>query len=733
MRASLQAVFTAFALVVSCGIAGADQTPVVVTDLTKLRTISDIDVSWDGRLAIFVLHSMAQIESQENGSQAVHEWANQSHLFAIDLTTQNDQPTQLTFGERRDSSPQLNPKADQIAFVRNDENGEPQVWVLPLTGGEARQITAMKGGVSQPKWSPDGLRLLVRSAVPVTELTAPPPWPNQRPGAPQVSSQVSADPDGSIEQIHKWLDENASSGNPIVFNRLNVLSEVGYAEPLALQQLYLIDISDRDQMSQLTDDAASCRDAVFSPDGLRVVYVRSRTTEQHPDEEEDDALWQVDIETKSTKELLSLKGWRLRQPQFSPDGNVLAYTGQQTDAPAFRQWQIGLASLKKDVVSNYYWLTDASTLDRSVQRFQWLDGREALIFNCASKGGYPLLLASFGLIKPAELIGPADGLPRGVHSFASGGGVIIYTLTTWENPSTLRIRRGEEDKQIFNPNAWINTRAVSQPSQYQINVEDRVIDYWLMPPTQQNQSENQTFKVPVVLEIHGGPSAMWGPGERTMWFEFQLLCSYGYAVVYANPRGSGGYGESFQRGNYQDWGDGPSRDVLASLDSALADNSWLDADRQVVTGGSYGGYLTAWIVAHTQRFKAAVAQRGVYDLKTFFGEGNAWKLLGYAFGGEPHDDRYVQKIEANSVVPIADQIYTPLLIMHGVNDMRTGVSQSLMLYRTLKVLGRPVEYVLYPEADHDLSRRGNPHQRLDRLDRILAFFARFAAPTASEE
>jgi dipeptidyl aminopeptidase/acylaminoacyl peptidase len=240
-----------------------------------------------------------------------------------------------------------------------------------------------------------------------------------------------------------------------------------------------------------------------------------------------------------------------------------------------------------------------------------------------------------------------------------------------------------------------------------------------MPPT----SRDPDAAYPLALEIHGGPAGMWGPGEFTMWLEFQLLCSWGYGVVYANPRGSGGYGYEFQRANFQDWGAGPGGDVLAAVDAAVLE-PWVDPDRLVVTGGSYAGYLTAWIISQDRRFKAAVAQRGLYDIETFFGEGNAWRLVEWAFGGWPWDPRVKPVLQRESPFTYVNRIRTPLLIMHGSNDLRTGVSSSEMLYRALKTLGREVEYVRYPEAGHDLSRTGEPRQRLDRLNRIIEFFER---------
>ncbi|HRP64249.1 MAG TPA: S9 family peptidase, partial [Phycisphaerales bacterium] len=313
------------------------------------------------------------------------------------------------------------------------------------------------------------------------------------------------------------------------------------------------------------------------------------------------------------------------------------------------------------------------------------------------------------------------GMPLGVHAFGVGGGAIVYSQTSAMNPCVLRVRDGRSDRLLMDLNAWTAEKELSIPSGGWITRPDGTrVQYWLMEPTRREQGK----KYPLVLQIHGGPSAMWGPGEASMWHEFQLFCAWGYGVVYANPRGSGGYGYAFQRANYQNWGDGPAGDVLAAVDQALM-QEWVDRDRLVITGGSYAGYLTAWIIAHDHRFKAAVAQRGVYHLPTFFGEGNAWRLVPWAMGGAPFDSRFRQIIDRESPFTYVSRIRTPLLIKHGSEDLRTGVSQSEMLYRALKHLDRPVEYVRYPGAGHDMSRTGPPKQRLDRLNRMIEFFERY--------
>jgi dipeptidyl aminopeptidase/acylaminoacyl peptidase len=231
-------------------------------------------------------------------------------------------------------------------------------------------------------------------------------------------------------------------------------------------------------------------------------------------------------------------------------------------------------------------------------------------------------------------------------------------------------------------------------------------------------------KYPLLLEIHGGPSSMWGPGEASMWHEYQYFCSQGYGVVYSNPRGSGGYGLDFLKSNKNDWGTGPTRDVLKALELTIQEG-WADTTKLLVTGGSYAGYLVAWIIAHDQRFAAACSQRGVYDLNTFFGEGNAWRLVPNYFGGYPWQESSRSILQRESPINYVENIKTPYIIFHGDNDRRTGFVQSEMLYRSLKVLGRPVEYVRHPNATHEITRSGVNRQRIDQMLRTYEFFERW--------
>ena len=537
----------------------------------------------------------------------------------------------------------------------------------------------------------------------------------------------------------------------------------------------------------LTTGYASTSGGAWLPDSRHVIYAAPADQTRHPDRVRDAALFLARTDGTVQTTLVDLDGWRLTAPRVAPDGDRIAFLGTRTDDLGYAQPELGLYHLSTRETE---WLTEAFDRSVGPPAWSengwWLyfvapseggfplyrlrtvapppppdttaaaladsfatDSLAAFVFEVLDDTPDPRRLARVGFgppeldlaeadsltadslaadplaVEPWRVPEPLTGTGSGVRSFAVGPGVLAYVLTEPENPYELYAARlsAVEPERLTRHNAdWLAGKRLSRPQAHTLTRDSLEIDYWTLPPTTLRPGQ----RYPLLLQIHGGPSAMWGPGEATMWHEFQTLAARGYGIVFANPRGSGGYGEAFQRANYRDWGAGPSGDVLAALDAAIADEPWVDPDRLVVTGGSYAGYLTAWIVGHTDRFRAAVAQRGVYDLPTFLGEGNAFRLVESHFGGFPWQPEADSVLAAESPLTYVEQIRTPLLILHASEDLRTGVSQSEMLYRSLKLLDRPVEYVRYPAAGHDLSRTGDPDQRLDRLLRIYEFFERYA-------
>ena len=713
---------------------------ITTMDLLELRTIREVDVDRSGRFAIISIESFAATKPLE-GVLRVGDYEIQRHLFHVDLLDADQAPRQLTHGERLDSSPALAPNGREVAFVRvpaKAEDGEKekprgQVWILPLDGGEARQVTTLEHGAAKPKWAPDGRSLLVESRLPLEEIIAAdglPGWSPTRPGKKvhdemgrleAERNEIEPDPAGSLEEIRSWLEGNARERDPRVVDRIAFQGEQALEERTRLRQTFEVSLATRDAAPRRIGRGAVERfDAVYSVDG-RQVFMAARSGEVHPDEILDSRLEQFTLESPASENatvLLDMPGWALSDPLPGPDGSLVAFTGSLVDEPFYRGRQIGLIPVSG---GEPIWATDGTNL--SVDDFCWANEAARVLFTAPDRGAVPLLAASPATLEPVDLIRIRDGLPTQVGAFDAGGNALVWVESSASNPSVLRSRIGGEDRVVHDANPWITNRRISRPTEGWVDRPDgKRIQYWQLPPVGLEPGD----QAPMVLAIHGGPSAMWGPGTSSMWFEWQLAASWGFGVVYCNPRGSGGYGEAFQRANHQDWGPGPTSDCLSVLDEACR-RDWVDASRLVVTGGSYGGFLTAWMIAHDDRFKAAVSQRGVYDLATFFGEGNAFRLVEWAFGGQPFDDRFRDVMDRNSPFQDVARIRTPLLILHGEQDLRTGVSQSAMMYRALKMLDRPVEYVLYPKAGHDLSRSGDPIQRMDRLDRILEFFTRFVS------
>ncbi len=594
----------------------------------------------------------------------------------------------------------------------------------------------------------------------------------------------SPSPDGPLALQRQWLDDRADRRNPDVITRLDFQGEFGLRGPISFQHYFVVDLPDavwtgtpeQPEANRVTEGFRSYSGAQWLNSTGQMIASTRPLDGRPPDDVRTHHLVLIDPGTRRAERFLALEPYALSNPRLSQDATQLAFTATDTTDTGYAQTEIGLFAMDGRTTPQLI----TTDFDRSVGTPRWSPNGWYLYTTAASEGGVPLYrFAPFERdttatndaptgppeVSDSETTFEADStmmrpveaerltaIDRGIRSFDVTDAAAVYVVTEVENPYEVYAASADlsRERRLSSHNAsWLQNRQISQPEPFSLPVTTEAdtfgMDAWLMrPPNAPDAPAANTH--PLMVQMHGGPSAMWGPGEATMWHEFQFMAAQGFAVVYSNPRGSGGYGYDFKRANYRDWGTGPMQDVLAAADSALAANPDLDARRQVLTGGSYAGYLTAWIVSQTDRFRAAVAQRGVYDLSTFFGEGNAWRLVPSHFGGYPWEGNVPPPVNApsdtvavysdsldtprstlirNSPQTYVDQINTPLLIMHANNDLRTGVIQSEMLYRSLKVLGRPVEYVRYPDAGHDLSRTGDPDQRLDRTLRIYEFMTRF--------
>lgn len=713
-----------------------EPSPIVATDLLKVRQLSNPALSPDGRLVAYVVRSI------EPKPDTPDDWVYQSQVWVAG-TDGSSPPRQLT-RTGNNTSPAWSPDGTRLAFVRTLEKEKPQVYLLPLAGGDPQALTRLETGATNPRWSPDGTRILVsstldwarvRDAMEKSGAPAAPGWSPERPGrepndtanwglkggAPKsgpepAAKKPKANPDGTVAERREWLARNEADGNPRVTSRLNLLAETDLRPVPEFAQLFIVPVGEEAAPQPVAPGFAAYDDAQWLADGRSLVCTGPRQPAEHPDRDRLSSLWVIDLAGGTARVLLERPGENYADPLPSPDGRWIAFTSRPGGEITFEQPRVAVLPAGGGEPRDL-----TPTLDRPAANLRWSADSTAVYFTAADRGRLPLFRVPVAGGEPVRLTASHEW---GIQAFDAGAHGLAQVVTHPGNPWELHVAdpSGANSRPLTSHNSgWLAERTLATLEPHRLATADGLeVDYWTIRPANFDPAK----KYPLLLQIHGGPSAMWGPGEASMWHEFQYYAARGYVVVFANPRGSGGYGRDFQRANYRDWGAGPASDVLGAAEF-VAREPWVDRRRQVVTGGSYGGYLTAWIVAHDRRFKAAVAQRGVYDLRTFFGEGTAWFLLQLYFGGLPWEEKVRPILDRESPLTYVADIATPLLIQHGDVDYRTGVIQSQMLYKSLKALGRPVEYARYPRASHEMSRSGEPKQRLDSLVRYEEFFRRF--------
>ncbi len=687
-----------------------------VTDLTKIKQITGVTMSPDGKQAIY---SLQTIEPSEENKL---EYDYRTHLWLTDFA---NPPKPLTRGVESVRQPSFSPDGGKIVFARTIK-GKSQLFVMPLNGGEAYQLTEWKYGAGNPAWSPDGKYIVFSAGMSLTELLKDslmnplkgfPSWSIEKPGfktndfLSPTSAKVKPNPDGSIEEIRAYLSKDEEDKKAKVFTRLNFQGEATTQPELNFNHIFIIEAKEGAKPRPLTQGFWSYNLQGWTPDG-NILAVCGLDSLNHPDREQDSQIIVISPLNYSKQRLLGEKGKQFNQAQVSSDGQRLAFTTSPSQGVNFGQLAIANSNGQNVQLINF---------DRAVGNLTWSADLKYLYFTAPSNGGVPLHRLDPITLQVEQL----TDFESGIGSFDLSKERLVFAKTEITNPSELysaNLEARNQTRLSSHNTEWLAAKKLSFPEKRTLtNNKKQKIEYWIMKPTNMEAGK----KYPLMLNMHGGPTAMWGPGEASMWHEFQYFCAQGYGVVYANPRGSGGYGLAFQQANIKDWGVGPASDVLAACTDA-AKEAWADTARQVITGGSYAGYLTAWIVSQDHRFKAAFAQRGVYDLTTFLGEGNAWRLVPNYFQ-YPWLDKKDKVLDNNSPYTFVDKIKTPLLIKHGENDLRTGPIQSEMMYKSMKIMGKSVEYVRMPGGTHELSRSGNVRQRIDRMLRIYEFFERFVS------
>ena len=640
-------------------------------DLARLLNVSDPQISPDGQRVAFVVETTAEDENQVY-----------SHLWLADLADGSPRP--LTSGKKRDSQPRWSPDGQTLAFV-SDRNSSRQIWLLSLAGGEPRQVSQHPVGAREPVWSPDGSRIAFLA-----------------PGAPRRGDLV----------VRESTDDRARAIR--VTSHRHKLDGVGY---FGGQQthLWLIDLA-TGVASQLTDGAAEDGDPCWSPDGARIAFVSDRSP-RRDDHYGGGAIHVLTLATGEVARVTPEEG-RAAHPSWSPSGDWIAYPGSDLADEASpantRLWVIrpdgsGARCLTAD-------------LDRSVGQRP-----SGYLSPSAPAWAGDALIYQLGE-------GPATALvrfgPGGREALTSGRRVVqSFTLDATGQRAALLVTDPVTPPEVWLWDADTGARPISalnasllrnltlaQPTDLRLTRPDGTeVEGWLLMPTVTTGGP-----VPVLLVVHGGPHNYFGDNFA---FDHQLYAAQGYAVLYGNPRGSGGYSEAFAGAVCRDWGGEDFQDLLALLDRTIASDPTIDSTRQGIVGHSYGGFMTCWAVGQTDRFAAAVSGACISNLVSFYGTSDIGASWGRReFGGTPYErsDWYT----ARSPLTYAPRVKTPLLLYHGEADLRCPVEQSEQMFTALHQLGKTVEFVRVPGEPHGVLSGSPAHRRAVR-EAILGWFGRY--------
>jgi dipeptidyl aminopeptidase/acylaminoacyl peptidase len=602
-----------------------------------------------------------------------------------------------------------------------------------------------------------------------------------------VPLDTAATPNGDPLQMRRWLDQRPRTEQQ-VFSRPDIRENGQYRPTPTYRHHFVVDVPadittgtpDRPAPRAVTQGYRSYHGAAWLPGGSQIVVSAPPRIYAHPDRIRNRNLYVVDLKPYRIQQLLHIDDYRLTHPRVTSDGTTLAFRAQRLSTRSYDHADIGLFEL--DGRSDPQFIT--ANFDHDVGEMRWSPDGWYLYVAAPAEGGRPLFrFAPFArgdttqqqrrtslrdnyetsrdtfaldstMVRTATVDQVLDS-DRSVQAFDVTASNAVYAVFDPSNPSELyrNTIHFSNEQRLSSHNAWVAQRRLA-PTEPVTAWNDNVRIHGRMT---RPLSFVDSLRYPTVVIPRGGPSALHPSPPIAAWLERQFLAGRGYGVVEVWPRGSAGYGETFRRRNFQDWGPGPGGDVLAVADSA-ATRAWIDSTQQALAGRAYGGYLTAWLLGQTDRFRAGVAQSGVYDLTAFFGAGEAWPVVAEQFGGYPWENAAAPPpdlllhpaaspllsvgllppadstvapgtaLRRNSPITYAHEVATPLLLLHGANDQTTGPAQPELLYRRLKITGNPTEYVRYPGVDHDFSGSATPAQRIDRLVRLFEFIARFTTP-----
>jgi len=666
-------------------------------DYYRIRTASQVAVSPLGDLVAFTVTRVLEDENRRR---------REIWMQPLQNGRPAGEPYRFTDPTEDSHSPVWSPDGALLAFTSRRGDDPNTTWFVRITGpgGEAFHIDGVEGS---PVWSEDGAFIAYTKVVGRDE--------GERAGwiAPDALSHT--------------LDPERFDGRVITsmrYKRDGTRELLPHPSVRGRRQLFVVAASGGGAR-QLTDLPFDVGDPVWSPDG-RLVYFTG--DERQFDEDNDELtgdIWVVRVTDGAVQRITPDPGSE-RAPALSPDGSRLAFRAVAERGGPEDLFVVDLGTdgrFRGEPVN----LTADWDLDPGDPRWS-ADGSGVLFV--ARIGGNRHLFRVNARGGPVIQVTRGERQLTGV-SFSQRGHVMAYVATDAVTPTEVYVARGDGGNEVRASHLnddWLDDIRLERPERLTWTVGDSVtIEGWVIPPVGAREGE----RYPLILKIHGGPHSAYG---NTFFPTFHVLSAAGFYVLYSNPRGSDGYGHDFEYATRGRWGILDSEDFLRGIDAALARFPGADPERLGVSGGSYGGFMTNWLTATTDRFKAAVTSRSIVNWESWWGSSDAQRLTEFEFYGPPWERRDLYR--RLSPISYVENVTAPTLIIHSENDYRTPIGDGEQWFMALKKRGVPVEMVRYPRSSHGLSRTGEPWLLVDRLERIRSWFVHWlidvpAAATAA--
>jgi len=661
---------------------------ITAEDLYRFRLISDCKISPDGRHVIFCVQRVDKKTEKKY-----------SNLWIV--STDGGRARQFTYGDQSDSQPQWSPDGTKIAFISNrGKEKQSQIYIIPIHGGEARQVTNLKGSFGEYEWSPDGKQFVCRFRK------------------------------KNKEEIEREKDEQKKKLGVVSRHVTRVFFKEDEKGFLPKERWHIWTIDARTgKGKQLTDSPVYDEwSPHWSPEGRKIVFCSNRTKDPDLDLDAID-LFVIPAGGGNFRKIKTPLGFK-EMPAFSPNGRWIAYYGLEGRGQWWKNTCLWVVPADgKGKAKN---LTEKFDFNISSWTINDIPGSPAMIPPTWSEDGSRIYfqVARHGntILKSTKLDGKKASLQTiiddegvvGAFNFDKQQSKLAYFHADMKSPGEVWLRNVTSGR----------SRKLTQVNENMLKALDlgkieevwfkgaagKKLQGWVLKPPGFNKAK----KYSSILEIHGGPRVQYG---NFFMHEFYYLAAHGYIVYFCNPRGGQGYGEKHSKAIWNNWGTVDYDDLMAWVD-LVEKKPYIDKQRMGVTGGSYGGYMTNWIIGHTNRFKAAATQRSVSNLISMYGSSDFNWAFQYELGDQPPWENF-ENYWRQSPMKYIGNAKTPTLVIHSEQDLRCAIEQGEQIFVALKKLGVDTEMVRFPAEPHGLSRGGRTDRRIERLNHILRWFDKY--------